>query len=62
MYIAVYSNDNLIYITSYYFINLNDSMYYIYDSTFIGEHKFEYTLIKLDEQLKTYFTDIIEIK
>ena len=26
------------------------------------EHKFEYTLIKLDEQLKTYFTDIIEIK
>lgn len=58
--IDVISSDKLIYVTSYYFVYLNDSMYYIYESTFIEDVGFEHTLILLDEQLKTHFINIIE--
>ena len=58
--IDLISSDKLIYVTSYYFVYLNDSMYYIYESTFIEDVGFENTLILLDDQLNTHFINIIE--
>lgn len=56
--IETISKDGLIHISTHSFLCLNNSVYYIYESSF-EDSKIKYTVIPLDEQLKAYFIKLI---